>query len=93
VGWLNAEAFKKVAEVYARVKAAKLIEGPVPIQLSEDETKIDSSIVFDLTSNTLVGFCGDAGAKHKCGLGDMRVVLPDGPDTDGELPQYIAPDQ
>lgn len=79
-GCLNPDAFQRLAAVYKRLKEAKGIVGPVPTQMSEDETKIDSSIVFDLAANTLVGFCGDEGDSHTCSLDGVRVNLPAGPD-------------
>jgi hypothetical protein len=79
-GSVNEAVVVKVAALYKRVKAAKGIIGPVPAQLSEDETKIDSSIVFDLRSNTLVGFCGDITEQHMCNIGGEHVQLPPGPD-------------
>lgn len=79
-GSLNPEAFKRLGAVYKRLKEAKGIIGPVPTQMSEDETKIDSSVTFDLASNTLVGFCGDEGDGHTCSLDGVRVDLPPGPD-------------
>ena len=79
-GCLNPEAFRRLGAVYRRLKEAKGINGPVPTQLSEDETKIDSSIVFDITTNTLVGFCGDKGDAHACSMDGVRVALPRGPD-------------
>ncbi|KAG5184284.1 hypothetical protein JKP88DRAFT_354462 [Tribonema minus] len=77
-GSLNPEAFKRLGAVYKRLKEAKGIIGPVPTQMSEDETKIDSSVTFDLASNTLVGFCGDEGDGHTCSLDGVRDPIHNG---------------
>jgi hypothetical protein len=65
--------------LYRDILASKGIRGPVPAQLSEDETRVDATIEFDITTNTLVGFCGDKGAQHICSLNGEQVKLPHGP--------------
>jgi hypothetical protein len=83
-GALNSEAFAQVAAVYRQLKSSLGLEGiAVPAQMAEDETKIDSSIEFDLATHSLVGFCGDTGPDHKCSVHGARVMLPR--DAGGEL--------
>lgn len=76
-GAVNPEVFEKVANVYRQHKQALgLADVPVPCQMAEDETKIDSSIEFDRGAHALVGFCGRSGVKHQCDVKGVHVQLP-----------------
>ena len=78
-GALNPAAMQRVASLYREALQTLDISGPVPAQLSEDETRVDSSIMFDLSTNALVGFCGTVGDSHVCNINGERVELPAGP--------------
>jgi hypothetical protein len=84
-GALNSEVFAQVAVVYQQLKATMGLDGiAVPVQMAEDETKIDPSVEFDLATHSLVGFCGDIDPNHKCSVHGAHVKLPRDP-PDGEL--------
>jgi hypothetical protein len=78
-GALNPAAMQRVAALYSDALRTLDIRGPVPAQLSEDETRVDSSIMFDLSTNSLVGFCGTLGDSHVCNINGESVKLPAGP--------------
>ena len=50
--------FAAVADIYREAKANHRVEGPVPVILAEDETKVKAHISWDARSDGLVGFCG-----------------------------------
>ena len=57
--------FAAVAEIYREAKVTHGVEGPVPVILAEDETKVRSRITWDARSDGLVGFCGEKDS-HVC---------------------------
>ena len=75
-GALNEALFEAAGALLAKTKQAQNIIGPVPWQMSEDETKINSDVQFCLRSNELVGFCGIQSDTHKCDVAGARVYLP-----------------
>ena len=57
--------FAAVAHIYREAKAAHGVEGPVPVILAEDETKVKSHISWDARFDGLVGFYGEK-ESHVC---------------------------
>ena len=73
----HASLFAVVAHIYKEAKATHGVEGPVPIILAEDETKVKSRISWEARSDRLVGFCGQkedhicvSNFKPKVGIGE-----------------------
>jgi hypothetical protein len=59
--------------------------------MSEDETKVDQSVVYDLASGTLVGFCGKDGDTHMCAVDGIHAKLLPGPGGEprvSDAPQF-----
>ena len=52
------DIFRSVAQIYKEAKEAHKIQGPVPVILAEDETKVKGRVAWDHRWDTLVGFCG-----------------------------------
>ena len=61
----HASLFTAVAHIYKEAKATHGVEGPVPVILAEDETKVKSRISWEARSDRLVGFCGQK-EDHIC---------------------------
>ena len=57
--------FAAVADIYREAKANHGVEGPVPVILAEDETKVKARISWDARSDGLVGFFG-VKENHRC---------------------------
>ena len=61
----HAVIFKCIADIYVEAKVLHGIHGPVPVLLSEDETKMKAHIAWDFTNDVLTGFCRKKD-DHKC---------------------------
>ena len=59
------EIFASVAQIYRDAKVANGIEGPVPVILAEDETKIKGRVAYEQRWDSLAGFCGHK-EDHVC---------------------------
>ena len=67
------EIFEAIGEIYQQAIIAHNLEGPIPIILAEDETKVKSRISWDSRNDRLSGFCGLA-TEHTCCPGFYVVV-------------------
>lgn len=65
-GTLKVETTVAVADVLMRLKSEKGIDGPVPLEISEDETAIIAQATYNRRSDTIDGFCGRKGPDHRC---------------------------
>lgn len=61
------EIFAVVASIYKDAKVQHGIEGPIPVILAEDETKVKGRVSWESKWDTLAGFCGPT-ADHICRL-------------------------
>ena len=66
---LNEEAFKHIASILIKCKKRLGINGPIPFECSEDETKCIQVATWNRRLDTIDGFCGlkgSEGINHKC---------------------------
>jgi hypothetical protein len=59
------DIFRYVADIYRRAMVAHDISGPVPVILSEDETKVKARATWKAKYDTLASFCGPKD-DHTC---------------------------
>ena len=52
------EIFAPIVEIYKDAKAAHGMNGPIPVILVEDETKVRSRVSYEQWFDILAGFCG-----------------------------------
>ena len=57
--------FDCISNIYRDAKHAHGIDGPIPLILAKDKTKVMSRIAWETSSDVLVGFCG-AKERHCC---------------------------
>ena len=62
----DAAFFKQVGELYREFKRLHGITGPVPFELSEDETGVNLGATLNARTNTIRDFCGAIGVNHSC---------------------------
>jgi hypothetical protein len=62
----DAGVFKQIGEVYGELKRLLGITGPVPFELSEDETGVQVGATLCARTNTIRDFCGAIGVNHCC---------------------------
>jgi hypothetical protein len=72
----HASIFNCVAEIYEQAKVLYGIEGPVPIILEEDKTKVKLRVAWDTKADNLTGFCGSK-ENHKC-ISHFKLVVGEG---------------
>lgn len=65
-GTLNVQSACVVASLLGRVMREKGIVGPVPLEISEDETAVISQATYNRRTDTIDGFCGLKANPHRC---------------------------
>jgi hypothetical protein len=70
------QVFQSVAEVYRQAKLKCKVTGPIPVILTEDETKVKSRVCWEQKWDTLAGFCGPK-ENHVC-VPSYKVVVGSG---------------
>lgn len=65
-GTLSRETIASVTNIVVGLMEAKGIVGPVPVEISEDETAIIAHPTYNRRWDTIDGFCGGKGENHVC---------------------------
>lgn len=65
-GMLSSETIARVLDLVAQYKEEKGIDGPLPLEISEDETAIIPQATYNRRTDTIDGFCGPKGDAHRC---------------------------
>lgn len=65
-GTLSIDTFVSVLDLIEQVKREKGIDGPVPMEIAEDETAIIPVATYNRRTDTIDGFCGPKGEAHRC---------------------------
>ena len=65
--------FAQISNIYVEAKKTHGVHRHVPIILAEDETKVKSRIVWEASSDTLVGFCGSKDSH--CCVSNFKPVV------------------
>ena len=64
-----------VAVIYKQLMARLGIEGPVPYELQEDETYMNTRYAFDAWRDITLGTCSKSGPEHQCDANHEHVRL------------------
>lgn len=65
-GTLSETNAMRILELIAQVKEERGIEGPVPVEISEDETGVIPMATYNRRLDAIDGFCGTKGNDHRC---------------------------
>jgi hypothetical protein len=70
--------FKAIADIYKATMEVHEIEGPIPIILAKDKTKVKQQIAWEPKFDTLAGFCSHR-EDHVC-ISDYEPLVGVGDD-------------